>query len=117
MQRSSSSSDEDKRQSEKYEVERRASTASVRSGHENLADLPDVDAGKSPEERAKIVRQPNAIGSHLVKLYAGQSFDVEGGQMAHSVALLAVSTQLSGSNKHWKCSTCAYGAGFGYEWP
>lgn len=37
-------------------VDRRASKASVRSRVESLDEIPDPDAGKSEEERAKIVR-------------------------------------------------------------
>lgn len=55
--RSSESSDNEKKQIEKLEIERRGSTASVRSRVESLHELPDPDAGKSPEERAKIVSQ------------------------------------------------------------
>lgn len=46
-------------ENEKYlasQVERRESKASVRSRIENLDEIPDPDAGKSEEERAKIVR-------------------------------------------------------------
>lgn len=51
-ERSPSSSDNEKKLDE--QVERRGSHASVNSRAESLYELPDPDAGKSPEERAKI---------------------------------------------------------------
>lgn len=53
--RESSPSSSDNEKHGDAHVERRGSKASVRSRIESLHELPDPDAGKSPEERAKIV--------------------------------------------------------------
>lgn len=75
LPRSSDSSDNEKRQVEKLEIERRGSTA---SRVESLHDLPDPDAGKSPEERAKIVWTSDLPEIILTDLVAGQGAYVEG---------------------------------------
>lgn len=55
VDREGSSGSEENEKHQDLEVERRGSHASVRSRVESLHDLPDPDAGKSPEERKKIV--------------------------------------------------------------
>lgn len=56
VNRESSTSSSDNEKKLDNHVERRGSKASVHSRIESIHDLPDPDAGKSPEERAKIVR-------------------------------------------------------------
>ncbi|KAK5957981.1 hypothetical protein OHC33_001171 [Knufia fluminis] len=54
VNRESSTSSSDNEKKLDNHVERRGSKASVHSRIESIHDLPDPDAGKSPEERAKI---------------------------------------------------------------
>lgn len=53
--REGSSGSDDNEKHVKNEIDRRGSKASVRSRVESLDEIPDPDAGKSVEERAKIV--------------------------------------------------------------
>jgi len=90
-ERSPSSSDNEKKLD--AQVERRGSHASVNSRAESLYELPDPDAGKSPEERAKIVCGSPPCMVHLsLTTAAGQSFAVEGRPLDHPMALFALST-------------------------
>lgn len=105
--RESSPSSSDNEKKGDTQVERRASVA---SRVESLHELPDPDAGKSPEERAKIVCWSSPrMADLLLTIIAGQSSAVEGRSLDHPMALFALSALLPRSIQHRQCSCCRHG--------
>lgn len=88
-ERTHSSSEED------YAAEKGSITKDVTANHaENLDDLDDPDAGKSPEERAAIVRRPSWTAAFvLANRRIGQEIDAQDRPLAYPMALLTISVK------------------------
>lgn len=82
-------------------------------------DLPDPDAGKSDEERAKLVRHrhPPSPQTPTDRLFLGQSPRLEDRSLADPLAVAVVPALFLGPHQHRQCSCRSHGKGYPHGGP